>query len=141
LDAGELFEHGFGRVAEAGALLPHFQAFPQYEGEKADEDVGLDPVGALVPDRADCELIFLDAEGGFGLGKLDIGLPELFIAPVGDVRAQQIGAFRHIGPLIERSTRLDFQAEAGRTVLFFEMHQETRSGTLVLLQRCRSVMG
>src|SRR6516225_2453921 len=34
------------------------------------------------------ELIFLDAEGRFGLGKLDIGLPELFIAPVGDIRAQ-----------------------------------------------------
>jgi len=29
--------------------------------------VGLDAIGALVPDRAHAQLILLDAEGGFGL--------------------------------------------------------------------------
>src|SRR6516162_8544087 len=45
-----------------------------------------------MPDRTHVELIFLDTEGGFGLGELDISLPELLIAPIGDIRAQQIGA-------------------------------------------------
>jgi hypothetical protein len=39
-------------------------------------------------DRANVQFIFLDTESSLGLGELDIGLPELLIAPVGDVRAQ-----------------------------------------------------
>ncbi len=35
-----------------------------------------------------------------GLRELDVGLPQLLIAPVGDVGAQQIGAFRR-GPVVE----------------------------------------
>ena len=54
--------------------------------------MGLNAVLVLMPDRTDVELIFLDAESGLGLGELDIGLPELLIAPIVDVRAQQIGA-------------------------------------------------
>jgi hypothetical protein len=43
--------------------------------------VGLNALLALMPDRPDVELIFLDAEGGFGLGELDRGFLELLIAP------------------------------------------------------------
>src|ERR1700722_18680156 len=53
LDAGKLFEDRARRVSEAGALLPHLQALPQHKGEEADEDVGLDAIFALVPDRTD----------------------------------------------------------------------------------------
>jgi hypothetical protein len=42
---------------------------------------------ALVPDRTKVELVLLDAESGFGLRQLDIGLPELLIAPIVDIRA------------------------------------------------------
>ena len=93
---------GARRVSEAGAALPHLEALPQDEGEKADEDVSLDAVLALMPDRTEVQLIFLDAESGFGLGELDIGLPELLIAPIADVRSQEIGAFRERGPVVER---------------------------------------
>ena len=44
--------------------------------------MGLNAVLVLMPDRTDVELIFLDAESGLGLGELDIGLPELLIAPI-----------------------------------------------------------
>jgi hypothetical protein len=37
--------------------------------------MGLDAIGALVPDRAHLELILLDAEGCLGLRELDVGLP------------------------------------------------------------------
>ena len=60
LDAREFFEHGARGVAEARTLLPHLQALPQHEGEKTDEDVGLDAIFALVPDRTDVELVLLD---------------------------------------------------------------------------------
>ena len=82
---------GARRVSETGALLPHLEALPQHEGEEAHEDVGLNAILALMPDRAHVQLILLDTESGFGLGELDVGLPELLIAPVGDVRAQQTG--------------------------------------------------
>jgi len=77
LNARELFEDGAPRISETGAALPHLQRLPQHEGEKTDEDVCLHAILALMSDRTDVELIFLDAERGFGLGELDVGLPEL----------------------------------------------------------------
>ena len=88
-----LFEDGARRISQPGAALPHLEALPQHEGKEADEDVGLNAIFALMPDRPDVELIFLDAESGFGLGELDIGFPELLVAPIGDVGAQDITAF------------------------------------------------
>jgi hypothetical protein len=67
LDARQLLENGARRVAEAGALLPHLKALPQYEGEKAHHDMSLNAVLALVPDRANIELTLLDFEGGFDI--------------------------------------------------------------------------
>ena len=92
LNSCELFEYRAWEVAKPGALLPHLQALPQHESEEAHEDVGLDALRALVPDRAYVHLIFLDPKSRFGLGELDVALPQLFIVPIGDVRAQEIGA-------------------------------------------------
>lgn len=94
LNAFEFFQDDARRITETCAALPHLQALPQHEGEKADEDMSLHAILALVPDRTEVELVLLDAEGGFGLGELDIGLPELLIAPIADVGAQEIGALR-----------------------------------------------
>ncbi len=93
LNAFEFFQDDARGIAETGAALPHLQAFPQHEGKKADEDMSLHTILALVPDRAEVELVLLDTKSGFGLRELDIGLPELSIAPIVDIRAQQIGAF------------------------------------------------
>lgn len=100
-NARKLFEDGARRVSKAFAPLPHFEAFPRHEGEKAHEDMSLDAILALVPDQTHVELILLDTKGGFGLGELDIGLPEPPIAPIRDVRARQIGALRERGPVLE----------------------------------------
>ena len=67
LDARKLFEDGARRVSEARSLLPHLEAFPEYEGEEANEDVSLDPVLALMPDRTQVELIFLDPKSGLDI--------------------------------------------------------------------------
>src|ERR1700730_11400070 len=74
-----------------------------WAARQASDDSGDEPsaILALVPDRPHIELILLDAKRGFGLGKLDVSLPELLIAPVLDVRAQQIGAFRERRPIVE----------------------------------------
>src|SRR6516162_9830343 len=114
LDAGELLENGTRRVAEAGAALPHLQAFPQHEGEEADEDVRLDAVLTLMPDRPHVQLVLLDAKGGLSLGELDIGFPELPVAPVLDVVAQEIGAFRESRPVVEGGVTSDAEAKACR---------------------------
>src|SRR5206468_13033892 len=101
LNAREFFEHGSWGIAETRAALPHLEALPQHEGEKADEDMCLHAFGALVPDRAQVELVLLDTKGGFGLGKLYVGLPALLIATIVDIRTQQIGALREGGPVVE----------------------------------------
>ena len=73
LDAGKLFEEGARRVSETRALLPHFETLPEHEGEEAnedlglEEDVGLDSVLALMPDRTQVQLIFLDAKSRFDM--------------------------------------------------------------------------
>ena len=79
--------------------------------------MGLNAVLVLMPDRTDVELIFLDAESGLGLGELDIGLPELLIAPIVDVRAQQIGALRKRGPAVERGVISDGEPEPSGTII------------------------
>jgi len=40
-------------------------ALPEHVGKEADEDVRLDPVFSLVPDRPQAKVLFVDAEGGF----------------------------------------------------------------------------
>jgi hypothetical protein len=77
LNACKFFEDSAGRVSKSGALLPHLKAFPQDEGEKADKDVSLDAIFALMPNRTYVQLIFLDAKSGFGLRELDVSFPEL----------------------------------------------------------------
>ena len=51
LNAGQLLKDGPGRVAETCALLPHLKAFPQHESQEANENVSLNPVLALAPNR------------------------------------------------------------------------------------------
>ena len=51
LNASELLENGARRVSETGTLLPHLEAFPQHESEEANEDVSLNSILALMPDR------------------------------------------------------------------------------------------
>ena len=101
LNTGEFFEQRARRVSETSALLPHLETLPEHEGEEAHKDVGLQAIGPLVPYRPHVQLIFLDTKRGFRLRELDIGLPQLFIAPIGNVGAQQIGALRERRPVIE----------------------------------------
>jgi len=71
LNACELFQDGARGIAETCALLPHLQALPQHEGEKADEDMRLHAILALVPDRTDVELVLLIRKR-LGLCELDV---------------------------------------------------------------------
>ena len=141
LDAGKLFEDGPRRVPEARALLPHFETFPEHEGEEANEDVSLDAVLALMPDRTQVQLILLNAKRGFGLGELDVSLPELLVAPIADVRAQEIGALRERGPIIERGVVIDAEAKARRAAVRLQDDREAGGSALVLLELDRSRPG
>ena len=133
-DAGKLFEDGPRRVAEARALLPHLEALPEHEGEEANEDVGLDPLLALMPDRSNVQLIFLDAKSRFGLGELDVSLPQLSVAPIADVRTQEIGSFRERGPIVERCVASDVEPEARRAGVGLQRDGEAGGGALVSLE-------
>jgi hypothetical protein len=134
LDTFELFNNGARGVTEAGTALPHLQGLPQHEGKEAHEDMSLNAVAALTPDGAHLELILLDTKGGLGLGQLDVGLPQLVIAPVVDVGAQQIGALRKRSPVVEGSVYFDLETEPHRAAILNQVHLEALSGTLVLLQ-------
>ena len=55
--------------------------------------MSLRAIFALVPDRTEVELMLLNPKSAFGLHQLDIGVPELSIAPIVDARTQQMGDF------------------------------------------------
>ena len=57
LNTCEFFKDRSRRVSEARMLLPHLEALPQHEGEKADQDMGLNAILALMPDRTYVQLI------------------------------------------------------------------------------------
>src|SRR4029077_1930590 len=44
LNTCEFFKDRSRRVSEARMLLPHLEALPQHEGEKADQDMGLNAI-------------------------------------------------------------------------------------------------
>src|SRR5262249_2768936 len=102
---------------------------------------GVAKPGALLPHRAHVQLILLDPKSGFGLGELDVALPQLFIVPIGDVRAQEIGALRERGPIVERGVVSDMEAEAGRASIRLQRYGEAGSGTLILLQDTADLPG
>jgi len=52
--------------------------------------VGQHPVLFLVPDRAEAQVAFVNAEGGLSFGQLDVGPPQILVAPAAHVAAQQI---------------------------------------------------
>jgi hypothetical protein len=99
LDAAEFFEDGAGAVAQARPALPLLQGLPQHVGEEADEDVGPDPVFALMPDGADGQVALVNAKGGLRIGQLDVGAPEVLRAPGGDVGAEDVAALAGAGPV------------------------------------------
>src|SRR5271170_7912731 len=56
------------------------------------------------------------------------------VAPIADVRAQEIGALRERGPVVERGVVIDAQAEAGRAAVRLQDDREASGGALVLLE-------
>jgi hypothetical protein len=87
-----------------------------------------------MPDRTNVELIFMDAKSGFRLRELNVGFPELPIAPIIDVRSKKIGAFRERSPVVERSIEFDMEAKPCWTAMRLQDYCEACSGALVLLQ-------
>ena len=65
------------------------RVFHSTYAKKQTQNMRLDPLGLVVPDRPQAQIGLVHAEGRLGFGELDVGSPQLFIAPVGDVGAQE----------------------------------------------------
>jgi hypothetical protein len=65
---------------------------------------------------------------------LDVSLPQLSVAPIADVRAQEIGALRERSPIVERGVAGDAEAQARRAGVGLQGDGEAGSGALVGLQ-------
>ena len=86
-----------------------FECDPEGVTQKRDEDVRFHAMLFLMEDRPDGEFAFQCAEGGFGLGQLDVFLPEFLAAFFLQVRTQQVGAFASIAPGAALFNQLPFQ--------------------------------
>jgi hypothetical protein len=134
-DATHLLEHGAGTRAESGPLLPALQRLPERKRQEADQDVGLDAILSLVPDRADLQIALLDPEGGLRLAELDVGAPQLFRAPIGHVGAQDVGALGELRPLAPLLLEAPAEPQARRTLgVLPDLDPEGAGGAPVALQ-------
>ena len=77
---------------------PLFKGAPQGQGQEADQDVSLHPVGLLVEDRAQPQIALGGAKRSFGLGELDVPLPQLLRVAFRVVGAQQVRAMGVLRP-------------------------------------------
>lgn len=93
VDGAEFLKDGARRITQTGAALPLFEGLPQNIGEETDENVRQNTRLSLMSNWADRQLTLVDAEGGLGFGKLDVGLPQRLGRPVADVRTQHVTAF------------------------------------------------
>ena len=100
MNARKLGKNRAGRIAQPGTGLPLLERFPQHVSEKANQNVRLDAILFVMPDRTDAQIGFLNPEGGFGFAELNVGLPQLFVGPVVDVAAKNVSAFTELGPII-----------------------------------------
>jgi len=66
--------------------LPLLERFPKHISKKADQNVRLDAVLFMMPDRTQAKIGFLNTEGGLSFAQLDVGLPQLLVGPVMLVR-------------------------------------------------------
>ena len=86
-----------------------------------------------MPDRSNRKLVLLDAKRRFGLGQLDVCLPQLLVAPVSDVGAQQVGAFGQRRSEIETLVHRNLEHAAGGVIGVLQFDREACRGALIAL--------
>lgn len=99
VDFAQLLKNATGLVAQTGRPSHLVQRLPENIRQETDQNVGLNPLFGLVPDRADPQIALVDPKCGFGLGQLDVRLPKVFGRPVRYVRSQKITALVERRPL------------------------------------------
>jgi len=114
------------RERQGFGLEQVFEGNPQGVAKKGHEHVRLRGVLDLVKDGAHGQFAFQRAEGGFGVGELDVTLPEMFRIRSGQVGAQQIGAFTRLLPVA--AVLLKFPSEL-QTSPVFDYLSSYRSAT------------
>ncbi len=136
LDLGDLVEALSAVRCPSPALLHIWpKRLPQHVGQEADQDVGLDPLFLLMPDRSDPQVALLDAEGGFRLGQLDVRLPEFLGAPVGDVAPQQVAALAQSRPRLATPPPSPRPRQPRRPIAVRNVDLEQAGGTAVVPQQ------
>jgi len=98
LDVGHLGEHASGLVAEPRLGTGAAEELPDDEGQKANEDMGIGTIFAVMPDGSDGEILLVDAKGFLCVCEMDLGTPEFFGRPVLDVAAQEIASLAQPRP-------------------------------------------
>jgi len=80
-DVAEFRKHPARFISQARLLTHRRQRLPQHIRQEADQNVRQHPVCLLVPDGTDAQVTFVNAERRFSLSQLDVGFPQVFIAP------------------------------------------------------------
>src|ERR1700740_3530511 len=106
-------------MAESCTRLPLLERFPQHVRQKANQNVRLDTGLFVMPDRTDAQIGFLNTEGGLSFGQLNVGLPQLFVAPVVDIAAQDLRAFSKLGPIVPLRAYIPLKLNSGWCALVF----------------------
>jgi len=78
LESPDFIKYLSGLISQSFALAHLGQCFPEHIGQKADQNMGLNPLLFLMPDGPQPQIAFLNPKRRFGFTKLDIGKPKFF---------------------------------------------------------------
>ena len=96
----------------------------------------LNAIGLVVPDWAHRQFGLVYPERRFGLGELDVRLPQRLVGPLGDIGAQDVDAFGEVDPLGPVGAVGAAQQNAGRLFVVVEnCDREGARGTAVTLEQ------
>ena len=73
----QFLEYPTRLVAQPGGPGHLMQRLPKDVRQEADQNVSLDPLLGLVPDRADSQVALVNSERRLGVSQLDVCLPEI----------------------------------------------------------------
>ncbi len=86
-------------IAQTRPLAQTGQHIPEHIRQEAHQDVGLDSVLFLMPNRSETEIAFMNPKRGFRFRELNVGSPEFLIGPIGHIGSEQITARAQGGPI------------------------------------------
>ena len=95
VEPGTFLDHRSDPSAQAGSVHPNLQGLPKGIRQEREQNVSLDAMFQLMPNRTDLQIALARAKDGFHIGQLHIGLLKHLERLPGQIGPQQNNACQY----------------------------------------------